>query len=127
MLANLFAPLAMKISAGIIAALLLALGLLWWQNGRLGDKLGAAVQLAANEAAAHAVTKASLANLELREAVYIREGEARQKAAREALQAQEARTAALDAQIARLRSEGPTAVNVERCETSGAVMGAEGL
>lgn len=39
MLGNLFAPLAMKIAGGLIAALLLAVAFLWWNNGRLRDNL----------------------------------------------------------------------------------------
>ena len=130
MIANLFAPIAMKISAGIIAAMLLALGLLWWQNGRLEAQRDKAVQAAANCTAAHAVTKASLDNLALREAGYIADGERRAKAAREALQAQEARSAALGDQIARLRAVRAslgTVAPVPGCETPAAITGAAGL
>jgi hypothetical protein len=39
MLTDIFAPLAMKIAAGLCAALLIAVAFLWWNNGRLRDSL----------------------------------------------------------------------------------------
>lgn len=127
MLAKFFAPLSVKIGAGIIALLLVALGIVMWRADAISGQRDKAIQRAANEAAAHAVTKASLAKLEQRLAAFIAAGERRTEAARKAVEAQEARSAALTAQIARLRSTRPTAVEIERCESAGDVLRAEGL
>jgi uncharacterized protein HemX len=127
MLSKLFSTMAMKAAAAIIAVLLLALGILWWQNGRISDQRDKAVQLAANERAAHSVTKASLANLEQRMATFIADGERRTKTAQEALRTQQARSAALGSQIALVRAERPSEGVVARCETPAVVLGSAGL
>jgi hypothetical protein len=84
-------------------------------------------ELAEDERKAHAVTRASLDNLEQRLAVFIADGKRRSEAAERAVEAQRERSAALDAQIARMRSQAPTAANLERCETPASVIEAEGL
>jgi hypothetical protein len=104
-----------------------ALAVVMWRADAISGQRDKAIQRAANEAAAHSITKASLANLELRLAVFIDEGEQRTKAAQTALRRQQERSAALDAQIARIRAGKPTAANLERCETPQAVTAANGL
>jgi hypothetical protein len=84
-------------------------------------------ELAEDERKAHAVTRASLDNLEQRLAVFIADGKRRSEAAERAVEAQRERSAALDAQIARMRSVKPSAAEIERCETPASVIGAEGL
>lgn len=118
---------AIGIKGGIIIALCLALGIMWWRADSISGQRDKAVQLAANERAAHAVTRASLDDLQQRLATYIADGKRRSEAAERAVEAQQARSAVLDAQIARMRSQRPTAVEIERCETPASVIGAEGL
>lgn len=115
------------IKGGVIIALCLALAFSMWRTDVWQDRAEDYAQAVANEKAAHAVTRASLANLEQRNAAYIADGERRTKAAAEALRAQEARSAALGEQIARIRVARPTPAEIERCETPGAVRRAEGL
>jgi ABC-type branched-subunit amino acid transport system ATPase component len=104
-----------------------ALALMWWRAGVWQDRAEEQAQAAANERAAHAVTRASLDNLEQRLAVFIADGDRRAEAAARALREQRERSAALDAQIARLRSQVPTAGEIERCETPAGVLSASGL
>lgn len=104
-----------------------AFALMWWRAGVWQERAEEQAQAAANEKAAHAVTRASLDNLEQRLAVFIADGDRRSEAAARALREQRERSAALDAQIARLRAVRPTAVEIERCESPAGVIGAEGL
>lgn len=104
-----------------------AFALMWWRAGVWQERAEEQAQAAANEKAAHAVTRASLDNLEQRLAVFIADGDRRAEAAARAMREQRERSAALDAQIARLRSQAPTAGELERCETPGTVLGLEGL
>jgi uncharacterized protein HemX len=113
---------------GFIAiGLALALAFAWWRAGVWQERAEEQAQAAANERAAHSVTRASLDNLEQRLAVFIADGKRRSEAAERAVEVQRERSAALDAQIARLRSQGATAGEVERCESPASVIGAEGL
>jgi hypothetical protein len=113
---------------GFIAiGLAAALALMSWRADVWQDRAEEYAQAAANEKAAHAVTRASLDNLEQRLAVFIADGKRRSEAAERAVEAQRERSAALDAQIARMRSQAPTAANLERCETPASVIEAEGL
>lgn len=118
---------AIGIKGGAILALSLAVAFMWWRADVISGQRDRAIQDRANEAAAHAVTKASLDNLEQRMAVFIREGQERQEAAAQRLREQQERSAALGEQIARIRAEKPSAGQIERCETPGAVIQAEGL
>jgi hypothetical protein len=115
------------ISGFIAIGLAVALGIALWRADVISGQRDAAVQAAANERAAHSVTRASLDNLEQRLAVFIADGKRRSEAAERAVEAQRERSAALDAQIARMRSQAPTAANLERCETPASVIEAEGL
>lgn len=104
-----------------------AFALMWWRAGVWQERAEEQAQAAANERAAHSVTKASLDKLEQRLAVFIADGERRTKAGEDALRRQQERSAALDGQIARLRAARPTPAEIERCETPSAVRGLEGL
>lgn len=115
------------IRGGIAIALGLALAFVMWRADTWHDRAERYAQSAANEKAAHAVTRASLGNLQQRLAVFIREGEDRAKAAETALRAQQERSVALGEQIARIRAEKPTARAAARCETPSAVLEADGL
>jgi uncharacterized protein HemX len=113
---------------GFIAiGLALALAFAWWRAGVWQERAEEQAQAAANERAAHSVTRASLDNLEQRLAVFIADGKRRSEAAERAVEAQRERSAALDAQIARLRSQGASAGEIERCESPASVIEAEGL
>lgn len=104
-----------------------AFALMWWRAGVWQDRAEDQMQAAANERAAHAVTKASLAGLEQRLAAFIADGARRTEAAAEALERQQERSAALDSQIARLRAVRPSAGEIQRCESPASVRGLEGL
>jgi hypothetical protein len=123
------APLLGRIGlkGGVIIALCLALAFVCWRADTFSDRLERSRNELAAEKAGHAVTRASLDKLEVRLAMFIAEGQERQESARRELEAQRERSAALDSQIARLRASRPTAGEVERCETPGAVIAAEGL
>lgn len=104
-----------------------AFALMWWRAGVWQERAEEQAQAAANERAAHSVTRASLDSLEQRLAVFIADGDRRAEAAARALREQRDRSAALDAQIARLRSQAPSAGELERCETPASVIAATGL
>lgn len=105
----------------------LAFGFVAWRADTFSARLERSRDALAMEKSAHAVTKASLNNLEQRLAVFIADGDRRAEAAARALREQRERSAALDAQIARLRSQAPTAGELERCETPATVRRLEGL
>ncbi len=119
---------AIGIRGGIAILLAIALGITMWRADAISGQRDEAIQGKANEAAAHSVTKASLALLEEKLATYIKDGERRQKAAQDALEAQQERSASLDRQIGAIRSQrASTPAVVERCETPEVVLSAEGL
>src|SRR5690606_16208030 len=122
-------PLLGKIGlkGGVIIALCLALAFVCWRADTFSDRLERSRNELAAEKAGHAVTRASLDKLEVRLATFIAEGEERKSAAAQALREQRERSEALVGQIGRIRASRPTAGEVERCETPGAVIGAEGL
>lgn len=64
MLANLFAPPAMKISAGLIAGLLIALAFVTWRADNLSGRLERSQAALVTEKAGHALTRASVDTLE---------------------------------------------------------------
>lgn len=87
-----------------------------------------AIQQAANERAAHAVTKASLEALIAKDEALVKDGKQREEAARKAVEAQKAASASIDRQIARLRSARPTTPpEPDKCPTPSAVGASEGL
>lgn len=127
MLAQLFAGTAMKAAAAIIAALLLALAFVAWRADVHHDRAERMATALATEKAAHAVTRASLDQLEQSMAGYIADGERRTREAQKALVEQVRRSKALGDQIARIRSEPPTVAEIADCVSPGAVLAAEGL
>lgn len=124
-----FATIARAIGIrGFIAiGFAVALGIVMMRADTISGQRDKAIQRAANEAAAHSVTKASLANLEQRLAVFIADGARRSGAAATALRRQQERSAALDQQIARLRAVKPTVAEIEQCRTPGVILDATGL
>ena len=123
MLANLFAPLAMKIGGGIIAALVLALGLTMWRADSISGQRDAMQQALANERAGHAVTIASLDALQAELQEMVDDGTLREERLQEAQEAQEVVTQSLEAQAAQIAASAPNVT----CETVDAVLNAEGL
>lgn len=118
-----FATLArmIGIKGGIILALLLAFGFVAWRADTFSDRLEQSRNSLAAEKAAHAVTRASLDNLQQRMAVFIADGKRRSQAAQRALERQESHSAALGEQIARIRAERPSSAAAAACETPAAV------
>lgn len=105
MLSNLFAPLGMKIAAGLAALLLVLLGVQTWRlSSAQADLETKRNQFAASEAQ-HAVTRASLAALESELAKMVRDGEVRAERLEEAMEAQDERSAALRARAEALRAQ----------------------
>lgn len=64
MITGFFASTLNKVLSGIIAALALAVGLLWWSNGRKDDRIDDLTRDLGAEAARHAVTRQSVATLQ---------------------------------------------------------------
>lgn len=123
MIRNLFAPLAMKVSAGLIAALLVACGLLWvgWTNA---DKnTAAAVQRHAYSEAQHAVTLQSLETLKERMQALVDDGVLRKERLSDALMQAREDGEELQREADAIRAEGGRA----DCVTPDAIMRARGL
>lgn len=123
MIGDLFAPMAMKVAAGIIGAQFLALALFWWGWNRTeaeADKAKAAATVCEER---HSTTKASVARLEQVMAELIHDGEVRVERVSDAMaQArQEAGQAKREAEAVRrapVRSD---------CVTPSEIMKARGL
>lgn len=64
MITGFFASTLNKVLSGIIAALALAVGLLWWSNGRKDDRIDDLTRDLGAETARHAYTRQSVATLE---------------------------------------------------------------
>lgn len=77
MIGKLFAPLAMKVSGGVIAGLLVALALVMWRADAISADRDDMRDRAALAEANHAVTTASLTSLQSELAQMVVEGEAR--------------------------------------------------
>ena len=103
MFGNLFAPLAMKISGGLIAFLLVALALVMWRADAISEDRERLRNSLATETANHAVTRASVANLKGVLERYVGAGQAAQVAQMAAVEAQADKSAALRAKADRLR------------------------
>lgn len=98
MLKSLFAPLAMKISGGIIAGLLVALALTLWRVDSLSEQRDEARAKVVSEQTRHIVTRSSLTLLTAKLKAYVQAGELRAERLDEALSEVEDETAALRAQ-----------------------------
>lgn len=127
MLGNLFAPLAMKVSGGIIAALLIALAIVMWRADAISADREKLRNALAMEAASHAVTRQSVATLEGALARFVGAGRAARAAQLAAIEAQAGDSAALQAQADAIRAEMATFNRDGRCATPGSILNAEGL
>lgn len=109
---------------GILAlGLAAALGITMWRADAISNQRDKARDALSMEQAKHAITRQSLQTLEKTLADYIQKGREREEAAQKALEKQKAVSRSLDRQIERIRAEAAP----EDCETSEAVMEAEGL
>jgi cell division protein FtsB len=125
MLGNLFAPLAMKVTGGIAALLLVLLGIQTWRLSSAQDALeDKRNELAASEAQ-HAVTRASLATLEGELAKMVRDGELRAQRLAEARSEAKEASDALRGRAEALRAQAGSVG--DPCVTPDAVKGAKGL
>jgi cell division protein FtsB len=126
MLGTLFAPLAMKISAGITAVLLIALGVMFLIHKHdlsTADKLRNEV---ATVNAKLAVSNASIAELQASLSRYVGAGKAAQVAQLAAVEAQAKDNAALQGQADAIRAE-MAKLPAGKCETPKTVITAKGL
>lgn len=76
MFGNLFAPLAMKVAGGIVGALLIVIGLMWWNTAAISADRERLRNVLAAEKANHAVTRNSVDTLKASLAKMIGEGKA---------------------------------------------------
>lgn len=122
---------AIGIRGGIAVAFALAFAFMWFRAGLWQDRAIDYAQAVGAEKQAHAVTRASLAKLEVAHLAYIEAGTKRRRAAERALEKQETHSAALERQIAAIRAQRPPARLPEAvagvCETPAAVLQAGGL
>lgn len=102
MLSNLFAPLAMKVAAGIGGAMLLAIAVLWFRADSLSEQRDRAQGLYVTERAKHAVTRASLGVLADKLEGFVKEGELRAERRDKALADVREETAELRSQADKL-------------------------
>ena len=95
MFGNIFAPLAMKISGGIVVALAIALAVTVWRADTISEQRDTARKQVVTEQALHAVTAASLDSLSAQMAALVKEGQLRKERLSEALVKVERDTAPL--------------------------------
>ena len=86
---------AVKLLGGAVAALAIALALVMWRADSISKQRDAYRDNLTAEETRHAVTRTSLASLELRLAAMVRDGELRQERLDKAMKAVEADTAPL--------------------------------
>lgn len=103
---KLFDTIAMRVSAGIIVALVIALSLVVWRADAISRDREDQRNLVAQEKAFHNVTKQSLATLEDELASMVRDGQLRADRLAQARREQEVKTEALREEAARIRAEG---------------------
>jgi len=123
MISDFFAPLVNKIFAGVVIALLAALGIALWSNAakdRENDRLRNT--LAVSEAQ-HSVTAASLDALTRRMQQLVDEGKLRQSLLEDAMKDAEAEAEDLQDEADALRKEGV----VDQCVTPAGVLKSRGL
>ena len=123
MLSNIFAPLAMKVAGGIIAALLVAIAVLWWRTETLVSERDTARNALATSEAMHRVTRASLDTLEQEMADAVYQGELRQERLEDARAEIADQTDDLRRQAERIRTEGAE----NACVSPSSVLEARGL
>lgn len=123
MIGNLFAPLAMKIAGGLIAALLAALALVIWRADAISDDREALRNTLSAERATHAVTRRSLDVLQAELEQLVKDGQLRAERLAEARQEARKETEALREQAERIRAEA----GGDPCVTPEAVRKAPGL
>ncbi|UPT53067.1 hypothetical protein [Synechococcus phage Yong-M3-232] len=99
-----FQAQAVKLLGGAALALALALAIVIWRADSISAQRDAYRDNLTAEQTRHAVTRASLASLELRLAVMVREGELRQERLEKAMKAVEAETAPLREQARALEA-----------------------
>lgn len=123
MLSNIFAPLAVKVSAGIIALLVIALVVVTARADAISSEREVLRNRLANAEARHAVTKASLEQMtnDLSRIVY--EGATREDRVQQALDEQQERSAVLREEAAKIIAESVT----DPCKTPQSVLQAKGL
>ena len=85
MFGQFFAPLWVKIGAGILAALAIALAVQSWRLGAANERVEKARNVLAAERAQHIVTRQSLETLTYEMARLVQEGEARAERVDEAM------------------------------------------
>lgn len=123
MLTNIFAGLIARVMAGIIAVLLLAIGILWCRTDALANQRDTARKALATSEAMHAVTRASLDTLEQEMADAVYRGELRQERLEDARAEIADQTDDLRRQAERIRIEGAE----DACVTPSSVLEARGL
>lgn len=123
MLSDFFAPLINKIFAGVVLALLVALGIALWSNARKDDKIEALRNTIAVSEAQHSVTAASLDALTRRMQQLVDEGKLRQSLLEDAMKDAEAEAEDLQDEADALRKEGV----VDQCVTPAGVLRSKGL
>lgn len=133
-LSSLATPLFVKIGGGIIAALLLYVGIVHWQLSNVRDDLKASRQETANEKAEHKITLASLSDTRLamdqqNAAVLAMKADAekRTKASQNALRTAQNANRAQAGQIDRLKASGAQKRAGGPCEVSETLKGVQGL
>ena len=123
MLSSLFAPVAIKVSAGIVAVLVLLVAILGIQLDAADDRAARFAAKAATSEDRHAVTRASLRTLEGEMARLVADGAAREHRVRTALTEQQKRSVVLREEAAQIIAAGLT----DPCKTPEFVLRSKGL
>lgn len=123
MLANLFASPAMKVAGGIVAALVLALIVVMARADSISNERDRLRDAVAEANARHAITRASLTQMQDEMAAIIHAGALREERVAEALAEQQKRSQVLRDEADRILRETPSV----RCETPRSILQSDNL
>ena len=123
MISTFFASTINKVFAGIVLALLVALGIAMWSSARKDATIETLRNTVAVSEAQHSVTAASLDALTRRMKELVEQGQLRESLLAEAMKEAEEETSELQNEADALRKEGVT----DQCVTPAGVLRSRGL
>jgi predicted negative regulator of RcsB-dependent stress response len=123
MITTFFASTINKVFAGVVLALLVALGIAMWSNARKDATIETLRNAVAVSEAQHSVTAASLDSLTRRMKELVEQGQLRESLLAEAMKEAEEETSELQDEADALRKEGVT----DQCVTPAGVLRSRGL
>lgn len=123
MITTFFASTINKVFAGVVLALLVALGIAMWSNSRKDATIETLRNAVAVSEAQHSVTAASLDSLTRRMKELVEQGQLRESLLEEAMEQAESEAGELQDEADALRAEGV----IDQCVTPAGVLKSRGI